>query len=131
MVRLDYEASGGKEVFLSFEDEGETLFGLLRLRVQPGPAPALSQAWNGNMAIVRELHVFGPEVPLSEKRTEAVQHKGLGKALLQEAERIARDEFRSGTIAVLSGAGAREYYRAELGYSLQGHYMVKGLEVKG
>ena len=79
MVRLDYEASGGREILLSFEDEKETLFGLLRLRVQSQPIPALGLEPNGNLAIIRELHVYGPEVPLAERRNEAAQHKGLGK----------------------------------------------------
>ena len=127
MVRMDYEASGGKEVFLSFEDEKETLFGLLRLRVQSKPIPALGQGLNGNLALIRELHVFGPEVPLSEQRNEAAQHKGLGKALLREAERIASDEFQAQEVIILSGTGAREYYRTEFGYSSQGDYMVKNL----
>ena len=127
MVRMDYEASGGKEVFLSFEDEKETLFGLLRLRVQSKPIPALGQGLNGNLALIRELHVFGPEVPLSEQRNEAAQHKGLGKALLREAERIASDEFQAQEVIILSGTGAREYYRTEFGYSSQGDYMVKSL----
>jgi len=127
MVRMDYKASGGKEVFLSFEDEKETLFGLLRLRVQSKPIPALSHVLNGNLALIRELHVFGPEVPLSEQRNEAAQHKGLGKALLREAERIASDEFQAQEVIILSGTGAREYYRTDFGYSLQGDYMVKSL----
>ena len=127
MVRMDYEASGGKEVFLSFEDEKETLFGLLRLRVQSKPIPALGQGLNGNLALIREMHVFGPEVPLSEQRNEAAQHKGLGKALLREAERIASDEFQAQEVIILSGIGAREYYRTEFGYSSQGDYMVKSL----
>ena len=127
MVRMDYEASGGKEVFLSFEDEKETLFGLLRLRVQSKPIPALGQGLNGNLALIRELHVFGPEVPLSEQRNEAAQHKGLGKALLREAERIASDEFQAQEVIILSGTGAREYYRTEFDYSSQGDYMVKNL----
>jgi len=115
LVRMDYDASGGREVFLSFEDERETLFGLLRLRM--------------NVALIRELHVFGPEVPLSEQKTEAAQHKGLGRALLREAERIARDEFQAPELIVLSGTGAREYYRHGFGYSLRGAYMVKDLRV--
>ena len=127
MVRMDYDASGGKEVFLSFEDEGETLFGLLRMRLQSRSVPALGQVLNGNLALIRELHVFGPEVPLKEQRTEAAQHKGLGKALLMEAERIARDEFQAGQVVVLSGTGVKEYYRAEFDYSSQGDYMVKDL----
>jgi elongator complex protein 3 len=119
MVRMDYEASGGREIFLSFEDEAETLFGLLRMRIKFRPAE--------NSALIRELHVYGPEVPLSEQKEEAAQHKGLGKALLHEAERIAAAEFRAKRMLILSGVGAREYYRTEFGYSLDGDYMVKGL----
>jgi len=76
--------------------------------------------------MVRELHIFGPEVPLGEKREQAAQHRGLGANLLREAERIAREEFYVGEIGVLSGVGAREYYRS-LGYHLEGVYMVKRL----
>jgi len=116
MVRMDYDASGGREVFLSFEDEGETLFGLLRMRIQSKPVPALGQGLNGTLALIRELHVFGPEVPLSEQRAGAAQHRGLGKALLMEAERIAGDEFQAHQVMVLSGTGAREYYRTEFAH---------------
>jgi elongator complex protein 3 len=122
LTRMDYEAAGGKEVFLSFEDETETLFGLLRMRIQPN-------AEGGNAAVIRELHIYGPEVPLTEQREGAAQHKGLGKALLLEAERIAADEFKAPQMTILSGIGAREYYRSEFGYSLQGAYMVKELQV--
>ncbi|MFC1942762.1 elongator complex protein 3 [Chloroflexota bacterium] len=130
LVRMDYDASDGREVFLSFEDEGETLFGLLRMRIQVKPVPVSGLESNGNLALIRELHVFGPEVPLSEQMTEAAQHKGLGRALLREAERIAGDEFHSQHLMVLSGTGAREYYRAEFGYRLLGDYMVKNLNLR-
>ncbi len=127
LVRMDYRASGGREIFLSFEDGSETLFGLLRMRIQAKSIPALRQEFYGNLALIRELHIYGPEVPLSEQKSEAVQHKGLGKALLQEAERIAGEEFQAQQMVVLSGTGAKEYYRAEFGYSSQGDYMVKKL----
>ncbi len=120
LTRRDYEAAGGKEIFLSFEDENETLFGLLRLRIQ-------AEA-DGHRAIVRELHVFGPEVPLSGQQDNAAQHKGLGKALLKAAEEIARDEFGAVELAVLSGTGAREYYRSEFGYTERAGYMVGRLK---
>jgi len=123
LVRMDYGAAGGKEIFLSFEDEGETLFGLLRLRIQPRDSQ--------NSAIIRELHVYGPEVPLAEQNGEAAQHKGLGKALLREAERIAAEEFGARQMTILSGVGAREYYRTEFGYKSQGDYMVRDLGVRG
>jgi elongator complex protein 3 len=77
--------------------------------------------------LIRELHIYGPEVPLRQQAPESVQHRGLGRALMLEAERIARDEFGAGRIAVLSGVGAREYYRAEFGYELQADYMVKAI----
>jgi histone acetyltransferase (RNA polymerase elongator complex component) len=58
---------------------------------------------------------------------DAAQHQGLGRALLEEAERIAADESRAVAIYILSGTGARGYYRDVSGYSLQGGYMVKKL----
>jgi len=112
LTRMDYQTWGGKEVHLSYEDENETLFGLLRLRI------------NGEKAVVRELHVFGSEVPLGVKLERAAQHQGLGERLLHEAERIAKEEFKADRLFVLSGVGAREYYRS-LGYNLEGAYMVK------
>jgi elongator complex protein 3 len=127
LVRMDYETSGGKEVFLSFEDENETLFGLIRMRIEPQPPPGLDEESQRRLALVRELHVFGPEVPLRQQAPNAAQHKGLGKALLIEAERLAKDEFGVKRIAVLSGVGAKEYYRTEFGYSAQGDYMIKSL----
>jgi elongator complex protein 3 len=114
LTRLDYQTLGGSEVFLSYEDDSETLFGLLRLRIA------------GRKALVRELHVFGPEVRMGERSDETAQHRGLGANLLQEAERIAAEEFGTDRLSVLSGVGAREYYRP-LGYSLGGAYMIKEL----
>lgn len=112
LTRLEYETVGGKEIYLAYEDDNETLFGLLRLRV------------NQDKAIVRELHVFGPEVPLGARLEQGAQHHGLGEGLLREAERIAKEEFNANRLSVLSGVGAREYYRS-LGYHLDGAYMVK------
>lgn len=140
LTRLDYDASRGREVFLSFEDENHTLFGLLRLRIQdvaalPPPAKMVGQSegvarslgsFRLPSAVVRELHVYGPELGLSQRSETGAQHHGLGRALLAEAERLARDEFAAGSLAVLSGVGARRYY-AESGYRLLGPYMVKEL----
>ena len=127
LVRTDYEASGGREIFLSFEDSGETLFGLLRLRIQSKEVANLELAENGSKAIIRELHIYGPEVSLGQRDTTAIQHRGLGRELLLEAERIAGREFDAKAIAVLSGVGARGYYRSDFGYNLKNGYMVKKL----
>ncbi|MFH1032745.1 MAG: tRNA uridine(34) 5-carboxymethylaminomethyl modification radical SAM/GNAT enzyme Elp3 [Chloroflexota bacterium] len=133
IVRTDYEASAGREIFLSFEDKNETLFGLLRMRIQDRhvlssveePPATLKQ--KNKTALIRELHIYGPEVPLQEQNETAAQHKGLGRALLVEAERIAREEFHAKQMVILSGVGAREYYRTQFSYTSQGDYMVKSL----
>ena len=53
------------------------------------------------------------------------QHMGFGKRMMAEAERIVEEKYMKITkIAVISGIGAREYYR-KLGYSLEEEYMTK------
>ena len=47
--------------------------------------------------------------------------------LMEEAERIAREEHLSTKMAVISGVGTRHYYR-KMGYELEGPYMVKHLD---
>lgn len=126
LTRLDYEASGGREVFLSYEDENATLFGLLRLRINMESPVESSPFKVEARAMVRELHIFGSEVPLGRRQDYTVQHRGLGEKLLREAEKVAREEFGSERLSVLSGVGAREYYR-QLGYRLEDAYMVKEL----
>lgn len=121
LKRMDYDASDGKEIFLSFEDDQKTIFGLLRLRIESLTGN------NERTATVRELHVFGSEVPLGTQLDNAVQHKGLGGQLLKEAERISQIEFQAKSIAIISGVGARDYFRSEFGYQLEGAYMVKKL----
>ncbi len=51
LTRMDYEASEGMEIFLSFEDEKGTLFGLLRLRIQKETIPGLEQT-DGSLALI-------------------------------------------------------------------------------
>ncbi|MGD9142677.1 MAG: tRNA uridine(34) 5-carboxymethylaminomethyl modification radical SAM/GNAT enzyme Elp3, partial [Dehalococcoidia bacterium] len=51
-----------------------------------------------------------------------------GRALLLKAEDIALNEFHVDRMIILSGVGAREYYRNDFGYSLVGDYMVKNLQ---
>jgi elongator complex protein 3 len=72
-------------------------------------------------ALIRELHVYGELVPVGGKKK--VQHVGLGKKLMLEAEKIARENGYK-KIAVIAGVGARGYYR-KLGYRLEESYMVK------
>jgi len=75
---------------------------------------------------VRELHVYGSIVPIHSRDPSKFQHQGYGMMLMEEAERIAREEHFNTKIAVISGVGTRNYYR-KLGYELEGVYMVKNL----
>jgi elongator complex protein 3 len=125
LMREDYEASGGKEIFLSFEDtKNDFLVGFCRLRIIPeSHRPEIPN----NSAGIRELHVYGSAVAIGEEGKESeAQHKGLGKKLMAEAERIAKEEFGCKKILVISGIGVREYYR-KLGYARDGPYMSKNL----
>ncbi len=117
--RQFYDASGGEECFLSFTDDNNALYGILRLRK---PAEAIRKELEDS-ALVRELHVYGPETRVG--KTGEIQHKGLGTRLLDEAERQAR-EWGFSNISVTSGVGVRNYYRKK-GYELKGPYMKKTL----
>ena len=46
--------------------------------------------------------------------------------LMEEAERIAREEHGSSKISVISGVGTRHYYM-KIGYELDGPYVSKEL----
>ncbi len=106
-----YEACGAEEYFLSFEGDDEALVGFLRLRL-------------GATARVRELHIYGPLVPIGTRK-DGWQHKGYGARLVQMAERIASEKGYQ-SIEITSGIGARGYYR-RMGYDLLEPYMIKRL----
>jgi elongator complex protein 3 len=123
IFRKNYKASNGKEIFLSFENKKrDKLYSLLRLRItDKWSLPALK-----NCALIRELHTYGQMVPVAQK-SKSAQHKGFGKKLVKEAEKIAKKEFGKKKIAVISGVGVRSYFK-KLGYKLKENYMVKDLK---
>lgn len=120
---IKYEVCGGEEHFISYEDsERGILIGFLRLRFPAAPFRKELK----NAALIRELHVYGPLVPLGSRKRGSWQHRGYGEMLLDAAEGIASGGgFKK--IATMSGIGAREYYR-KFGYRRQGVYMCKRLD---
>ncbi len=119
----EYTASKGKEFFISFEDKKQkTLFGFLRMRFIHNP---FRKELGKNTAIVRELRVLGEPAEFSLKNKDKIQHHGLGKKLLEQAEKIAVSKGKQ-NLAVLSGIGVKEYYR-KLGFSDKGAYLSKEL----
>jgi elongator complex protein 3 len=127
----EYDTIGGKEYFITLEDEKRiAVFGFLRLRIPHGDKNEILQKQFDtlmpeikNCAFVRELHVYGTLVGIGKRNIDASQHKGFGKRLMAEAERIAKEKGLK-KVAVISGVGVRGYYR-KLGYRLRGTYMIK------
>lgn len=118
------ESLGGRELFLSYESQGK-LFSMLRLRLPDKKEKRLFDELVG-AAVVREVHTYGQVAHIDTQDGIKSQHRGLGKRLLIAAEEIAKIRGYK-KMAVISAIGTREYYK-KLGYSLEGTYMVKGLE---
>ena len=112
----EYKTTGGTEYFLSFEDsKRQVVFAFLRLRLLD----------DKSLTYIRELHTYGQLLDLGTKNKKASQHKGLGKKLVQEAEKISKkNKYKK--ISVISGVGVRGYYR-KMGYRKDGTYMTKGI----
>jgi len=127
MNKLYYRSSEGDEYFISFETE-KYLIGFIRLRINTNAdlrnmLPILKDA-----ALIRELHVYSNISCVGCANDMSMQHKGYGKRLVEEAERVATHNNLY-KVAIISGTGARNYYR-KLGYHLVDTYMVKYLDKK-
>ncbi len=128
LFKENYNSSEGKEIFLTFENKDRSkLYSLLRLRIPSFHFQKTKHFIKAlqNGSIIRELHTYGQLTSISKKGSSS-QHKGLGKKLIKEAEKITKKEFKLNKIGVISAIGAKEYYR-KLGYKLKGTYMVKSL----
>lgn len=129
MNRIDYDASNGKEIFLSMESkDSESMLGFLRMRNTFSAGRKELKDVNQsikNAVVIRELHVYGKLLDIGNKKNhESFQHRGLGKKLMKEAERIAREELNVKKISVISAIGTREYYK-KMGYFINGPYVSK------
>ena len=171
LVRCDYRAQNGTEIFLSFKScnchlnnkyklcisyekyklkcfiynlfglqkpyfygcgNEDTIYGFLRMRLSKNAGlktfPLLQ-----NKALIRELHIYGSLIPVFVKNNSSIhtQHYGFGKALLQNAEYIARIHNNINGMAVISGVGVRQYYRKfgfeihDSDFSNHGNIMIK------
>ncbi|NVM43519.1 MAG: tRNA uridine(34) 5-carboxymethylaminomethyl modification radical SAM/GNAT enzyme Elp3 [Candidatus Lokiarchaeota archaeon] len=128
LYRYDYDASNGQEIFLSYENKKEDyLVAYLRLR-KPSEYAHRHELNDGKTMVVREVKVVGELVPTDKKpnRKTQLQHRGFGKLLMENAEKIALEDFNSKKLAVISGIGVRDWFY-ELGYTLDGNYVSKPL----
>jgi ELP3 family radical SAM enzyme/protein acetyltransferase len=130
LVIRTYNAQDGTEHFISWESKDRTiLFGFLRLRFVPQDILNTVFPELANVALIRELHVYGRTMSLDTApgSIPVSQHLGIGSRLLKEAERMsARHHYPR--IAVISGVGVQNYY-ARFGYVLSGSgdFMMKSL----
>lgn len=144
LIKREYAASGGQEIFLSYESEAEgpeksrgnqsKIYAFLRLRINQNPGENIFPELK-NASLVRELHVYGRMIPADQNHYSPdkeeghevgqSQHLGFGKKLMAEAERLTMKKGLK-KIAVISGIGVRNYYR-KLGYTLEGTYLTKKL----
>ncbi len=120
------KASEGDDVFISAEDPvNDVLVGYLRLRIPSGKAHR-PEIVSEMTSIVRELHVYGPLVPVGRHLAKAWQHKGYGGLLLSEAERISLENYDRNKVVVTSALGTKQYYK-RFGYDYDGPYVSKFL----
>ena len=120
-----YECSGGEEVFVTLiEEKHDAMIGYLRLRNIVNPHRHELQ--KNPCMILRELKVVGRELSIGKRSKEAFQHKGYGKELINEAERICLEEYDKKHLFVLSGKGVKDYYR-KLRFKNNGVYLSKTL----
>ena len=81
-----------------------------------------------NSVGIRELHVYGSAVSIGKKaKDNELQHRGYGIKLMNESEKIAKEEFDANKILVISGIGVKEYFKKKLNYKHDVVYMSKKL----
>lgn len=156
LITRAFRAAGGDELFLSFEapfpigteadrdgfdrgmpvtngeihewspedPPGGVLAGFLRMR-RPSE-DVWREELGEDVAIVREVKIFGRAVGLGENSEQASQHRGLGTRLMHRAEQHAAELWGVERIFVTAGVGVRQWY-VSLGYSRCGPWMAKRL----
>lgn len=119
-----YKSAGGTENFISIDGvDNDAIIGFCRLRFPDDP----HREELTNSAIVRELHVYGNEATIGTEDETDWQHQGFGKQLMKKAENISIENGYD-KLAVISGIGAREYYKNHLNYEKDGVYVSKKLK---
>lgn len=121
LKKLLINTTGGQEYFLTFESN-KKLYSLLRLRLPNKKQKPLFNELK-RATIIREVHTFGPALALKERSSIKTQHRGLGKKLIKNAEKISKKAgFKK--VAVISAIGTKKYYQ-NLGFKKEGLYMTK------
>jgi elongator complex protein 3 len=120
-----YPAGKAEEHFISFNTEDDRLAGFIRLSLPSQESPATGMADLDGAALIREVHVYGQSLQVGAEKTGAAQHVGLGTRLLEEAERVAKENGFA-KLAVIAAVGTRQYY-LDRGFERGEYYLVKNI----
>ena len=128
-----YETSIGREAFLQWIGPDGRIAGFLRLSL-PDAAQVFLRTGGASVrpgeAMIREVHVYGVAAVIdepggSDAAVPHAQHRGLGRALIERACAITREEGYA-AVNVISAVGTRAYYRG-LGFVDAGLYQRRNL----
>jgi elongator complex protein 3 len=117
-----YRTDATTEHFLSYETADGRIAAFLRLSLPDQDADLPLPELAGH-AMIREVHVYGPAVPIGEESQGEAQHIGLGSRLIETARSMARSAGY-GRLAVISAIGTRAYYGRH-GFEADGLYMTR------
>ncbi|MCZ2128096.1 MAG: tRNA uridine(34) 5-carboxymethylaminomethyl modification radical SAM/GNAT enzyme Elp3 [Anaerolineales bacterium] len=120
---LVYSAANADEHFVSFDTADDKIAGFIRLSLPTNDAPKTEMSDLDGAALIREVHVYGQSLGVGAEQSGAAQHVGLGTRLLEEAEKIAKQNGFE-RMAVISAIGARQYY-LERGFERGEYYLTK------
>jgi elongator complex protein 3 len=138
----EYETTLTHEYFLQYITTERKIAGFLRLSLpkQVNEIHASTESVMDNAstfqnpitdeldgcAMIREVHVYGPSIRISQKSEGEAQHIGLGTKLIEIAKEMSKKNgFKK--LAVISAIGTREYYRKR-GFELDRYYQITDLD---
>lgn len=102
-----YATSIGEERFLEWQTPAGRIAAFCRLSLPRAEAPL---AELHGVALLREVHVYGPAASLKERGFGQAQHAGLGTQLVERAAVLARENGFP-KLSVISAVGTRSWYR--------------------
>ncbi len=118
-----YKAGFAEEHFISFITPEDGLAGFIRLSLPKAGSPETGIPELGGAALIREVHVYGQSLEVGSEKTGAAQHAGLGTRLLEEADKLAKENGYT-KMAVIAAVGTRNYY-LDRGFERGEYYLVK------
>lgn len=142
-----YKASEADEYFIYYTDDEDHVIGFVRLRLDKFAGYFTKYKTNSddrkdirsqklifpelvNCAMIRELHVYGEAVKVSNNNSESTksdrskQHMGFGTRLIYAAFLIAHSEGYH-KMSVIPGEGVKQYYQKKFGFDVNNgdHFM--------